>query len=578
MISKFRHCEGFMTTWDQTQLYYRAWIPPVPTHKALILFHRGHEHSARFDEFVQELDLQDFAFFAWDARGNGNSPGPRDYADNFSVYVKDAHAFVNFISEKYQIPVENIVVLAHSVGGVIASTWVHDYAPPLRALILATPAFRIKLYIPFAISIIRWAQKINALKVVPSYVKAKVLTHDPEQVEKYDQDPKITKSISTNILLDVHDTSTRVVADAGAIRVPTLLLGAGSDWVVKLSTQKKFFERLSSSVKEMKIYPKFYHAVFHERERHLPIAKAREFILKVFQNQPDRSPLIDAHKGGYTKSEFNRLANANGSLSSGFQRLMLKTVGGLSQGVRLGWRTGFDSGITLDYVYANKAHGITTLGRFIDRCYLNSLGWKGIRQRKIHLEKLLRALILRTSIEGKPVRVLDIAAGPGRYILETMKEMSQIPISALLRDNTQLNLEAGRNLARELQVSNITFTKGDAFDQKSLASISPKPTIAIVSGLYELFPDNEPVLNSLRGLSGAVQEGGYLIYTDQPWHPQVEFIARVLTNREGNPWVMRRRTQEEMDELVRSVGFEKTDMEIDQWGIFSVSVARRIGV
>ncbi len=168
MKSKFRQCNGFMTTWDQTQLYYRYWIPPVPTHKALILFHRGHEHSARFDEFVQQLDLQDFAFFAWDARGNGNSPGPRDYADNFSVYVKDAQAFVNFISEKYQIPVENIVVLAHSVGGVIASTWVHDYAPPIKALILATPAFRIKLYVPFAISILIWEQKKNVLKVVNS--------------------------------------------------------------------------------------------------------------------------------------------------------------------------------------------------------------------------------------------------------------------------------------------------------------------------------------------------------------------------------------------------------------------------
>ncbi len=578
MKSKFRQCNGFMTTWDQTQLYYRYWIPPVPTHKALILFHRGHEHSARFDEFVQQLDLQDFAFFAWDARGNGNSPGPRDYADNFSVYVKDAQAFVNFISEKYQIPVENIVVLAHSVGGVIASTWVHDYAPPIKALILVTPAFRIKLYVPFAISILRWAQKINVLKVVPSYVKAKVLTHDPEQIEKYNEDPKITKSISTNVLLDVHDTSTRVVADAGAIRVPTLLLGAGSDWVVKLSIQKKFFERLSSSVKEMEIYPKFYHAIFHERDRHLPLAKVREFILKAFQNEPVPTSLIDAHKGGYTKSEFDRLANANGSLSFGFQRLMLKTVGGLSQGVRLGWRTGFDSGATLDYVYANKARGITILGRFIDRCYLNSIGWKGIRQRKIHLEKLLRAVIRRASIEEKPVRVLDVAAGPGRYILETMKEMSQFPISALLRDNTQANLEAGLSLAKELKVSNVTFTKADAFDQKSLASISPKPFIAIVSGLYELFPDNDRVLNSLRGLYEAVQEGGYLIYTDQPWHPQVEFIARVLTNREGKPWVMRRRTQEEMDDLVRSVGFKKTDMEIDQWGIFSVSVARRIGV
>ncbi len=39
---------------------------------------------------------------------------------------------------------------------------------------------------------------------------------------------------------------------------------------------------------------------------------------------------------------------------------------------------------------------------------------------------------------------------------------------------------------------------------------------------------------------------------------------------------MRRRTQREMDALVRAAGFEKVDMRIDQWGIFSVSLARRI--
>jgi alpha-beta hydrolase superfamily lysophospholipase len=374
MESNFKSAEGYMTTWDQTQLYYRAWIRSVPTHKAVILFHRGHEHSGRFDELVQKLNLKDFAFFAWDARGNGNSPGPRDYAENFSVYVKDAHTFVSFISEKYQIPVENMVVLAHSVGGVVASAWVHDYAPRIKALILATPAFRIKLYIPFAIPLLRWAQKRNVLKVVPSYVKAKVLTHDPEQIKKYNQDPQITKSISANILLDAHDTSTRIVVDAGAIRVPILLLGAGSDWVVKLSAQKTFFDRLSSGIKEMVVYPKFYHALFHEKERHLPIAKVREFILRVFQNQTVRSTLIDADKAGSSKTEFDRLANPATSLSFGLQRLMLNTLGMLSRGVRLGWQTGFDSGATLDYVYANKPQGITALGRFIDNCYLNTPG------------------------------------------------------------------------------------------------------------------------------------------------------------------------------------------------------------
>ena len=39
---------------------------------------------------------------------------------------------------------------------------------------------------------------------------------------------------------------------------------------------------------------------------------------------------------------------------------------------------------------------------------------------------------------------------------------------------------------------------------------------------------------------------------------------------------MRRRTQLEMDELVRRAGFEKESMDVDPWGIFTVSVARRV--
>lgn len=52
-------------------------------------------------------------------------------------------------------------------------------------------------------------------------------------------------------------------------------------------------------------------------------------------------------------------------------------------------------------------------------------------------------------------------------------------------------------------------------------------------------------------------------------------IARVLINRDGKPWVMRRRTQAEIDELVAAAGFEKLGMKIDPYGIFTVSTARR---
>ena len=107
--------------------------------------------------------------------------------------------------------------------------------------------------------------------------------------------------------------------------------------------------------------------------------------------------------------------------------------------------------------------------------------------------------------------------------------------------------------------------------------MEPKPTLGVVSGLYELFPDNAMVRGSLAGLAAAIPAGGYLVYTGQPWHPQLELIARALTShRQGQAWIMRRRTQAEMDQLVEAAGFRKLEQRIDEFGIFTVSLAERI--
>src|ERR1700733_2519875 len=58
---------------DGAELFYRAWLPEEPTTKALLLFHRGHEHSGRWQETVAALGLDDVAVFAWDQRGHGLS-------------------------------------------------------------------------------------------------------------------------------------------------------------------------------------------------------------------------------------------------------------------------------------------------------------------------------------------------------------------------------------------------------------------------------------------------------------------------------------------------------------------------
>lgn len=84
-------------------------------------------------------------------------------------------------------------------------------------------------------------------------------------------------------------------------------------------------------------------------------------------------------------------------------------------------------------------------------------------------------------------------------------------------------------------------------------------------------------MQSLLGLGDSIESGHYLIYTGQPWHPQLEMIARCLTShRQGQAWVMRRRTQQEMDQLIEKAGFKKIKQLIDEDGIFTVSLAIKV--
>ena len=588
--------EQFFTTWDGARLFYRAWMPPEaspekpPEHsatRALVLFHRGHEHSGRFDELARRLGLAGFAVFAWDARGHGKSRTeagvtPHEAGgtacptstDSFACLVRDADCFVKHLVREHGIAIEDVAVVAHSVGAVIAAAWVHDYAPPIRAMVLASPAFRVKLYVPFALQFLRLQRKLQRKAYVKSYVRPGMLTHDRVESESYARDPLISRAVSVNLLVDMHDAATRIVADAGAIRTPTLLLSSGKDYVVRLPVQREFFRRLGSPFKEMREYDGFYHDLWHEKDRAWPIEHARDFLLRAFEQPVSHEP-PPANQAEYERLSRRPAALSPAGLKWGAQRLFLKIAGKLSCGIGTGWRSGFDSGDSLDYVYRNQPDGATPLGRLMDRVYLNSPGWRGIRERKAHVEELLLAAIGLIRAEGRPVHIFDPAAGGGRYVIEAVSRLGGAPVSVTLRDWNRATLDTASQLARELKLEGLSVGQGDAFDRRSLAGVQPRPGIAIVSGLYELFADNGKVRESLLGLADALGDHGYLIYTNQPWHPQLEMIARVLDNREGKPWVMRCRSQAEMDALVFRAGFEKLETRLDADGIFTVSLAGR---
>uniref|UniRef100_A4XN68 Alpha/beta hydrolase fold protein n=1 Tax=Ectopseudomonas mendocina (strain ymp) TaxID=399739 RepID=A4XN68_ECTM1 len=574
------------TTHDGVELSYCHWPATVPadgSRQAVVLFHRGHEHGGRMAHLVDELELPHCDFFAWDARGHGLSPGARGDSPSFATSVRDVQTFIEHIGSAHGIAEEDLSVVAQSVGAVIVSTWAHDYAPKVRCLVLASPAFKVKLYVPFARPGLKLLHAWRGNFFVNSYVKARFLSHDPERIASFENDSLIARPISVTMLLGLYEAAERVVADAQAIQVPTQLLISGADFVVHRKPQEDFFERLGSLRKEKHLLPGFFHDTLGERDRAHALSRARRFILRNFEEPVTRPSLLDADRLGATCAEAEALAaplprNSLRDLYWRATRAGMRLGSTLSAGVKLGFDTGFDSGSTLDYVYRNQPTGKGALGRLIDANYLDSIGWRGIRQRKLHAEELLRLAMTRLRETGRAVRIVDIAAGHGRYILESLEGQQQRPDSILLRDYSDINVRDGNALIEQKGLADIArFVKGDAFDREDLAALEPKPTLAVVSGLYELFGSNQMVGDSLAGLAAAVEEGGYLVYTGQPWHPQLELIARALTShRDGQAWVMRRRSQAEMDQLVEAAGFRKVAQRIDQWGIFSVSLAQRV--
>ena len=334
-MENFTASEATFTSWDGTELFYRSWQPPAAGNKALIIIHRGHEHSGRIAQQVKDLDLSDF----WPSPGiiadTATRPASAAMPKATTIWLKILMLSYASCLPSMIFPSVISPSLPTVLGAVTASTWVHDFAPRIRAMVPCRAGLLHQTLCAIGDPLLRLLLKIKGKAFVSSYVKSKMLTHDATEARRFDADPLITRKIGVNILLEMHDTATRILKDAAAITTPTLILSAGSDWVVKKRPQQLFYQRLSSTKKQMENYPGFFHALLYEKDRHRPMADIREFIQHAFTKKIGCTALLEADRGGPTRTEYDLLRQpAAKTIAIGFaiQKFMMRTIAGSVKG------------------------------------------------------------------------------------------------------------------------------------------------------------------------------------------------------------------------------------------------------
>ena len=127
----------------------------------------------------------------------------------------------------------------------------HDFAPRIAGLVLATPALDVNLICRARLTSIRLMLKtLKPEATIKSYVRGSWLTRDTAAAAVYDADTSISKDISAKILVELFDTAQRVISDAEVMDRPLLLFSAGADRVVKRGAIEAFYDKLRQRIKK----------------------------------------------------------------------------------------------------------------------------------------------------------------------------------------------------------------------------------------------------------------------------------------------------------------------------------------
>lgn len=236
-------------------------------------------------------------------------------------------------------------------------------------------------------------------------------------------------------------------------------------------------------------------------------------------------------------------------------RLLVQTIGTLSDGIRIAQTDGFTSGKMLDYVYRNKPSGRLGLGKLLDYVYLSHKGWEAVRVRRSNLEELLEWSVRRQLYTFGRAFVLDVAAGYGRYLLEILARLGQSRIEAVCWDKEERWLSGGRKIASAIGVGNVLYMPGDALDGRCYERLPWLPHVVVASGFYDWMEDDDCIKRSMRLVHRSLCRGGHFLFTAQTGHADLHMVNQIFTGFDGEALSMKVRPASTMLGWAEQQGF-----------------------
>ncbi|WP_347350303.1 lysophospholipase [Intrasporangium sp.] len=222
----------------------------------VLLVHGYGEHSGRYGQVAQRLVDDGAVVYAPDHVGHGRSAGEPVLIADFEPMCEDVHLLEGRARAEH--PGLPVVLIGHSMGGLIAARYAQRFGAGLAAVVLSGPVLG------------SWAaaEGLLAADEIPDVpIDPATLSRDPAVGEAYVADPLVWHGAFKRPTIEAMVRAMHTIEQAGAFEGPILWLHGEEDPLVPIGPSRAGFATLAGPHAESKSYPGARHEIFNETNR-----------------------------------------------------------------------------------------------------------------------------------------------------------------------------------------------------------------------------------------------------------------------------------------------------------------------
>jgi lysophospholipase len=235
----------------------REWDPEGEPRGDVVLVHGIGEHSGRYAQVGSWFTEAGYRVRGFDLIGFGASSGPRGDIARWSLYLDQVEGHLRAMRTEGR----PLVLMGHSMGGLIATEYAVSERPQPDLLVLSSPAL---------LGGAAWQRAIapflgRAFPTLsfPNAIKGSQLSRDPAVGEAYMSDPLNLFKSTSRLGANCFASQARITPLLSRISIPTFVIHGGDDTAVPPEASQLL---LGLPGVERRLYPDLRHECLNEPE------------------------------------------------------------------------------------------------------------------------------------------------------------------------------------------------------------------------------------------------------------------------------------------------------------------------